>query len=216
MKIERKEVELPKVGVVGEIYVRNNRFSNENLYRMLEDLGLEVLLPPVGEWIYFINYISKKWAKREGRLGAVLKFILENQFQMKEEERFIRLVEDLVEFSHEPTIEELERLAKKYVHPDYEGGEVMLSIGKARDYLRKGVSGLINVIPFACMPGNVQTAILKRIRDEEGDRLPLLTVPCDGQKSLGTKMRIEAFVEQVKEFFEGKRKANMQKMAINF
>jgi hypothetical protein len=29
-------------------------------------------------------------------------------------------------------------------------------------------------------------------------------------------MRIEAFVEQVKEFFEGKRKANMQKMAINF
>jgi Uncharacterized protein conserved in bacteria len=216
MKIERKEVELPKVGVVGEIYVRNNRFSNENLYRMLEDLGLEVLLPPVGEWIYFINYISKKWAKREGRLGAVLKFILENQFQMKEEERFIRLIEDLVEFSHEPTIEELERLAKKYVHPDYEGGEVMLSIGKARDYLRKGVSGLINVIPFACMPGNVQAAILKRIRDEEGDRLPLLTVPCDGQKSLGTKMRIEAFVEQVKEFFEGKRKANMQKMAINF
>ncbi len=216
MKIERKEVELPKVGVVGEIYVRNNRFSNENLYRMLEDLGLEVLLPPVGEWIYFINYISKKWAKREGRLGAVLKFILENQFQMKEEERFIRLIEDLVKFSHEPTIEELERLAKKYVHPDYEGGEVMLSIGKARDYLRKGVSGLINVIPFACMPGNVQAAILKRIRDEEGDRLPLLTVPCDGQKSLGTKMRIEAFVEQVKEFFEGKRKAYMQKMAINF
>ncbi len=215
-QVEKREEELPKVGIVGEIYVRNNAFANENLYRTLENMGLEVLLPPVGEWIYFLNFISKKWAKREGKWGTIFKFILENQFQMKEEEKFIKLIEDLVEFPHEPTIEELEKLAQEYVHPDYEGGEVMLSVGKARDYLQKGVSGLINVIPFACMPGNVQAAILKRMRDKEGDRLPFLTVPCDGQKSLGTKMRLEAFVEQVKEFFYHKRKGKMQNLAINF
>ncbi|MFN3568047.1 MAG: hypothetical protein ACK4UR_03950, partial [Caldimicrobium sp.] len=79
-----------------------------------------------------------------------------------------------------------------------------------------GVSGLVNVIPFACMPGNVQSAILKRIREETGDKLPIFTVPCDGQKSLGVRMRLEAFVEQVKEYFESKKNEKIQKIAINF
>ncbi|MCS7199305.1 MAG: acyl-CoA dehydratase activase [Caldimicrobium sp.] len=211
------EEELPVVGVVGEIYVRSNRFANENLYRNLEDMGLEVLLPPIGEWIYFINYISKKWAKRMGAIGTTLKFIIENQFQHKEEDHFVQLVSDLLDDrAKEPTIEELERLAKRFVHPDYEGGEVMLSIGKAVEYLHKGVAGIVNVIPFACMPGNVQAAILKRLREEVGERIPLLTVPCDGQKSMGVRMRLEAFVEQVKEFHRAKRKENMQKKAVNF
>ncbi len=217
MEIPRRDEELPVVGVVGEIYVRTNNFANENLYRTLENMGIEVLLPPIGEWIYFINYISKKWAKRSGSLGTTLKFIIENQVQFKEEEGFVRLVKDFLgDRAKDPTIEELEELAKRYVHPDYEGGEVMLSVGKAVEYLHKGVSGIVNVIPFACMPGNVQSAILKRIREETGERLPLLTVPCDGQKSMGVRMRLEAFVEQVKEYFRSKRAENLQKKAVNF
>lgn len=209
--------ELPLVGVVGEIYVRTNRFANENLYRNLEDMGLEVLLPPIGEWIYFINYISKKWAKRHGLLGPVLKFIIENQIQFEEEERFLKIVENFLgDRAKDPTIEDLERYAKAFLHPDYEGGEVMLSVGKAVEYLKKGVSGLVNVIPFACMPGNVQAAILKRVREETGERLPILTVPCDGQKSMGVRMRLEAFVEQVKEYYEVKREEKLQKKAVNY
>ncbi|MFN3921661.1 MAG: CoA activase, partial [Caldimicrobium sp.] len=216
-QIPKKEVELPLVGVVGEIYVRNNAFANENLYRTLENMGLEVLLPPVGEWIYFINFISKKWAKKSGLFKTTLKFIIENKIQMKEEENFLKLVEGLLgDRAKDPSIEELERLASSFVHPDYEGGEVMLSVGKAVEYIEKKVSGLINVIPFACMPGNVQAAILKRIREEVGGRLPLFTVPCDGQRSMGVRMRLEAFVEQVKEYFESKRGEKLQKIAINF
>ncbi|MCS7150276.1 MAG: acyl-CoA dehydratase activase [Caldimicrobium sp.] len=216
-QIPIKGEELPLVGIVGEIYVRSNRFANENLYRNLEDMGLEVLLPPIGEWIYFINYISKKWAKRMGAIGTTLKFIIENQVQFKDEEGFVHLVRDLLgDRAEEPTIEELERMAQRFVHPDYEGGEVMLSIGKAVEYLHRGVSGIVNVIPFACMPGNVQAAILKRIREEIGDNLPLLTVPCDGQKSMGVRMRLEAFVEQVKEYFTAKKGENLQKKVVNF
>ncbi|MFN3568046.1 MAG: acyl-CoA dehydratase activase, partial [Caldimicrobium sp.] len=134
-QVTMKEEILPVVGVVGEIYVRNNAFANENLYRTLENMGLEVLLPPVGEWIYFINFISKKWAKKTGILGATLKFIIENRIQAKEEEAFIKIVEEFLgDRAKDPTIEELEKLASPYVHPDYEGGEVMLSVGKAVEY----------------------------------------------------------------------------------
>jgi predicted CoA-substrate-specific enzyme activase len=204
-EIPVKEEEKPVVGVVGEIYVRNNRFANENLYRFLEDLGLEVWLPPITEWIYFINYTSKRWAKKLGFFKTVLRYIIETQYLKWEEKRFIKLVKALLDTAEEPDVEELMKLTQKYVDTQYEGGEVLLSVGKAVEYLKHGISGIINVIPFACMPGNVVAAVLKRIKEEEGERIPTLTVPCDGQKSLGTRMRIEAFVEQVKEFFNSKK-----------
>ncbi len=204
--IEVRVKEKPKVGVVGEIYVRNNRFANENLYRFLEDLGLEVWLPPITEWIYFINYTSKNWAKKLGWFRTVLRYIIETQFLKWEEKKFINLVRDVLNMVNDAPVEDLMNLTKKYVHPEFEGGEVLLSVGKAVEYLNHGASGIVNVIPFACMPGNVVTAILKKIKEKERIRIPTLTVSCDGQKSLGTRMRIEAFVEQVKEFFNSNKK----------
>ncbi|MCD6489815.1 MAG: CoA activase [Thermodesulfobacterium sp.] len=203
--IDVKHEGKPKVGVVGEIYVRNNRFANENLYRFLEDLGLEVWLPPLTEWIYFINYTSKRWAKKLGYFRTVLRYIIESQYLKWEEKKFINFVKDALNMADDADVEELMNFTKRYVHPEFEGGEVLLSVGKAVEYLHHGASGIINVIPFACMPGNVVTAVLKKIKEGEGIRVPTLTVPCDGQKSLGTKMRIEAFAEQVKEFFNSKR-----------
>lgn len=205
-KISTSEEEKPKVGVVGEIYVRNNRFANENLYRFLEDLGLEVWLPPITEWIHFINLTSKNWAKRLGLFKTYLRYVLESRYLKKEEKKFVHLVRDLLDTAEDLEVEDLIKLTEKYISPQYEGGEVLLSVGKSVEYAHNGVCGIVNVIPFACMPGNVTAAILKRIKENEGQNFPVLTVPCDGQRSLGTKMRIEAFAEQVKEFFNSKRK----------
>ena len=48
----RKDVlERPLIGMVGEIYVRSNVFSNENVIKKVEELGGEVWLAPFGEWI---------------------------------------------------------------------------------------------------------------------------------------------------------------------
>ena len=55
-----RSVKRPVIGVVGEIYVRCNRFSNDNLVKTLEDLGAEVKVPPVAEWIFYTNHTSKK------------------------------------------------------------------------------------------------------------------------------------------------------------
>ncbi len=49
----------PIVGVVGEIYVRSNRFSNENAVREIEALGGEVWMPPISEWLLYVNYTTK-------------------------------------------------------------------------------------------------------------------------------------------------------------
>ncbi|HFC98565.1 MAG TPA: CoA activase [Thermosulfurimonas dismutans] len=190
----------PVVGIVGEIYVRSNRYANEDIVRVLESLGAEVWLPTIAEWFYYINYTSKRWAKRMRLWRNLIKLVIENRVQLEDEHRFVKLVRDLLRTAEEPTVEEIIRLAREYMSDEFEG-EAILSVGKALDYLRHGVNGIINVIPFTCMPGTVVSMMLKRVREERG-YVPVLTVPCDGQRSMGTRMRIEAFMYQVREHFE--------------
>ena len=54
---------------------------------------------------------------------------------------------------HEPSIEQTLRRAAPYIHHSFEG-EAVLSVGKAIDYINRGVSGIVNVMPFTCMPGH--------------------------------------------------------------
>ncbi len=192
----------PIVGVVGEIYVRANRFANEDLVKVLEEMGAEVWLPTIGEWIFYINFTAKRWAKRMWKLRELTKLIIEQHVQLKDEHRFTRIVEDLLRTAKEPTVDHLLALAREYVNDEFEG-EAILSVGKVLDYLRHGVNGIINVIPFTCMPGTVASILLKRVREDHG-LIPVLTVACDGQRSLGTRMRLEAFMHQVWENFEAK------------
>ena len=46
----------PLVGINGEIYLRSNRFSNNNLVKVCEAAGLEVVVSPIGEWIKYASY----------------------------------------------------------------------------------------------------------------------------------------------------------------
>ena len=56
----------PRIGVVGEIYVRNHPFANSNIIRRLEQLGAECDLAAIIEWIYYTNYIrGKKFCGRD-------------------------------------------------------------------------------------------------------------------------------------------------------
>ena len=52
----------PLIGIIGEIFVRSNKFSNEDLVRKIEALGGAAWLAPVEEWIYYVNYIATQKA----------------------------------------------------------------------------------------------------------------------------------------------------------
>ncbi|MBA7492971.1 hypothetical protein ES702_03525 [subsurface metagenome] len=42
----------PLVGIVGEIFVRNHPYSNNEIIKRVESQGGEVEIPPFGEWPY--------------------------------------------------------------------------------------------------------------------------------------------------------------------
>jgi len=187
----------PVVGVIGEIYVRSNQVANSNLFNTLENLGLEVWTPFMGEWLNYVNFTSRRWAWREGQWKRLFKLLVEHLIQKRDEERFFSLVKRLRSMP-EPDTSTLINWAKDYIHPEFEG-EAILSVGKTVDYIRKKAAGVINAMPFSCMPGSIVDAVLKRLRQDYA-KFPALTLSFDGQRQTNILTRLEAFVYQVKQY----------------
>ena len=103
---------------------------------------------------------------------------------------------------HEPGTPEVLTHAAPYIDATFEG-EATLSVGKAIDYAGKGCAGIINLLPFGCMPGTVVSAVSKRVREECGN-IPWLNIDIDGMDENNGRSRLEAFVFQAKQYKERK------------
>ena len=95
----------------------------------------------------------------------------------------------------EPSTSEVLRKAAPYVHHSFEG-EAILSIGKAVDFVRRGAHGVVNAMPFGCMPGTIVTALMRAVTRDFG--LPVINIAYDGTESPTNDIQLEAFMEQAK------------------
>ena len=73
------------------------------------------------------------------------------------------------------------------------GTEATLTMGRILDVGRHGLSGIVNVLPFSCMPGNVVVCLGPRLR-KELHGIPWLDVAFDGQRGTNLRTRLEAFL----------------------
>jgi len=199
----------PVIGVVGEIYIRSNRFSNEDVVRQIERLGGEAWVAPISEWILYVNETAKVSAKMNQSWNALLKAYMTGMIQRNDERRLLSGFNGNLRSLHEPSIEQTLRSAAPYIHHSFEG-EAVLSVGKAIDYINRGVSGIVNVMPFTCMPGTIASAVLKRVR-EDHNNIPLLNIAYEGQGDSQTLTRIEAFMHQAKAYKEARMSGGMTK-----
>jgi predicted nucleotide-binding protein (sugar kinase/HSP70/actin superfamily) len=195
--IDRSRGRKPIIGVVGEIYVRSNRFTNNNVVALIESLGGEAWVAPVTEWIFYTNNRLLEDRLSSRRYGQFLKGYLTDLIQKRDEERMLSIFEGMLKNFHEADIEEILTFAGSYMHHSF-GGEAILSIGKAIDFIRRGASGIVNVMPFTCMPGMVATAISRKVI-EQFEGVPWMNMTYDGQKGTNDITRLEAFMHQARQ-----------------
>jgi predicted CoA-substrate-specific enzyme activase len=202
LSVERHDNRKPIVGIVGEFYVRSNSFSNGYLVRKVEEFGGQVWLAPVSEWVSYLTYLS---GHRKGaetiRFTDLLKHILVEHIQHKEEHSMEKIFKEYLQYGEEPNISDTVRKGNLYVDESFTG-EAILSVGKAVDFINKGVSGIINAIPFTCMPGTIASALLRLVQKKYD--VPIITIAYDGQGLTNITTRLEAFMYQVRE--QAKRK----------
>jgi predicted nucleotide-binding protein (sugar kinase/HSP70/actin superfamily) len=217
----------PLIGIVGEIFLRMHVNSNQDLIRVLERHGAEVVNSSLAEWVNYITYGQLRQNKINFRLNfRQLNFGgLKNYFhkilssggdlfyQEMRQKQFYNRATRVIDFEHDHKVGHLEKLLKKEDIFTFDvTTETCLSIAAILQFVKEGYNGVVNVYPFTCMPGMTTTAIVKPVMNRR--RVPYLDTPYDGSFQPGRETAIRTFMHQVTQHFERHgRKGIIQKRA---
>lgn len=183
----------PWIGIVGEIFVRTNTFSNENLVAAVEALGGEAWLASIDEWVYYVNWCARRNALKRLEFKSLAQVLLKDRIQKRMAHRLEVACDGLLRTIHDPATATLLRKAAPYLHHSMRG-EAVLSVGKALDMMERGVHGIIVAMPFGCMPGSVAATLLHDICERR--KVPMISIPYDGTPSVTMQLQLEAFMAQ--------------------
>jgi predicted nucleotide-binding protein (sugar kinase/HSP70/actin superfamily) len=180
----KKDRNQPLIGIVGEIFCRLNRFSNENLVQSLEGYGAEAWISDLVEWIWYTNSEHFRKLKLAGRIWTVeaLGAWVRKYVQKRDEHVLVEPLHDDFEGREEPDIYEILECARPYLPREGAFGEMVLNVGKVVFLARKGAAGIIDISPFTCMNGIVCEAIYPRISRDLGG-IPIRNFYFDGTQS---------------------------------
>ena len=199
------DIQKPIVAVIGENYMRDNPFCNNFVVKRLEELGAETMTAPFSEWVNYstIRYIrDSRW---KGNINKLMKAKLQYFLQNEMEKKIIRSVSGLLNLEHEVRVKDMLMHSADYIHRDYDG-EPALVLGMAKLLSEKNISGIVNIIPFTCLPGTITCTVSQNFR-KDNNGLPWENFAYDGQENIGLETRFEAFMYQVKKYAMSKQKA---------
>ncbi len=194
-QIKRIEEDRPLIGIVGEIYVRVNQFSNANLAELIEELGGEARVASLAEWMSYTFYKKIGDSRTRNDWPAYIKARIQRAVLARDEHRLAQMFKGSLPDREleETSTEEIIALSDPYISEAYRG-EPVLTVGKAIEYSREGFDGIINALPFSCMPGTMVAAVSNRVKHDLD--IPWLNLTFDGQEQTNLRTRLEAFLHQ--------------------
>ncbi len=172
----------PLIGVVGEIFCRQNTFSNFDLIRAVEEAGGECWLADIGEWVWYTDAEQRRrfheYGQKYSKDNAV-RYVKSKIMRRDEHTLYAPFSTDFVGYEEPEDVTEV--LEMSYPYLPYTGslGEMVLSSGKAVYMYGKGADGIIDISPFSCMNGIVTEAIYPKLQ-KDLENMPIRTFYFDG------------------------------------
>jgi predicted nucleotide-binding protein (sugar kinase/HSP70/actin superfamily) len=197
----------PVIGVVGEIYLRFNTFSNQNILRRIEAQGGETWIAPISEWIWYTNSEEKRRLREADRRvsPAMMKATVRHRVQHFDEKRLFAPFEAVFPARREVDVEKLLQYSHPYLPANMALGEMTLNSGNSIAFSRAGCSGVVDISPFTCMNGIVTEVIYPHISRDHGD-IPIRIFYFDGVP-FDLDGDLEIFMEQVRAYKRTKKQA---------
>ncbi|MDQ1296024.1 MAG: hypothetical protein QG611_2 [Bacteroidota bacterium] len=188
----------PVVAIIGEIFMRDNAGCNGNIANRLEDLGVEVLIGPFSEWIYYSTYRFTRDSRWKNDNKGVLKSRIQGFGQDVIASSLLRGIKKYTDHHKDVSLHEMLNLCNAYVNEFYDG-DPPIAMGTSVALSKRGVSGFAAILPFTCMPGTLIASVSDSFRKDHNN-IPFLNIAYDGQDTVSLDTRLQAFVFQVKEF----------------
>jgi predicted CoA-substrate-specific enzyme activase len=189
--LRKRLAEVPRVLIVGEIYVRRDDFAVDELVGLFSSKGIMAKIAGIGEWIHYLDFVRGYDLKKRLRLLPMAKRLFSEEarklLRLRVEEAWKRWVESRVKRALAPakliphTPHDMRKImantAKYFVNHEL-NSEIAVSSGVAATAMEEGYSGIVNISPFACLIGRVIEGLLTPWARERD--YPVISVEVDG------------------------------------
>jgi predicted CoA-substrate-specific enzyme activase len=193
-----KSVRKPVVAIIGEIFMRDNAGCNGNIANRLEELGVEVVVGPFAEWIYYSTYRFTRDSRWKNDQKGIIKSKIQGFGQDVIANSLLKGIKKFTDHEKDVSLHDMLKLCNSYVNEFYDG-DPPIAMGTSVALTQRGVSGLAAILPFTCMPGTLIASVSDSFRKDHNN-IPFINIAYDGQDSVSLDTRLQAFVFQVKEY----------------
>ncbi|MGN1247412.1 MAG: acyl-CoA dehydratase activase-related protein, partial [Paludibacteraceae bacterium] len=177
--------QVPRVGLVGEIYVKYNAFSNLSVVQWLIDRGIEVVPPALTSFFStsFPNaHINRKYHIKSMHTPLWV-MSLGHKVLLRVAKQYDALCADFPFYRYFEDIFTISRLSEQVIHPAADFGEGWFLPGEICALAESGVEKVVSVQPFGCIANHIiSKGIEKRIK-QTYPRLSLLFLDFDAGTS---------------------------------
>jgi predicted nucleotide-binding protein (sugar kinase/HSP70/actin superfamily) len=197
--LKRPAEEVPVITLSGEIFVRRDALSRQNLTERLAKMGFATICSPVAEWVLYCNYLVVEGLNPEDMsIMDKVKFKIRNKFQVRYEKRIKSILSSSGLVHANPLdMDTIIKNAAPYISRNLPG-EAVLTIGASLTDVVTHSCGVIAIGPFGCMPNRLSEAILNETMNSKDkiatepknealrsvltdiDELPFLAIESDG------------------------------------
>ena len=193
--------------MVGEIFCRQNTFSNFDLIRVVEEQGGECWLSDIGEWVWYTDDEQRRRLIEEGkRFGKdnTIRFIKSKVMRADEHKLYGPFEDDFVGYEEPHDVRDVLEMSFPYLPYTGALGEMVLSSGKSIYMYEKGADGIIDISPFTCMNGIVTEAVYPSL-SKDLDDLPIRVFYFDGTQG-DLERDVGIFIELARTYQRRKHK----------
>ncbi|MCX5781402.1 MAG: acyl-CoA dehydratase activase [Elusimicrobia bacterium] len=183
-KIDVHDAILPQVGIIGDIFVRDNDVFNQNLVHEIEMAGAEVVSFPfmVGQKIILnTHHYLQQWSNRE-YIGLISDKALFNtlNFLMR---KFVFLAEEIIPDINFLFKKNITGYLKTYGLSVNHDGETVENLLKTLCFYENypNMRFIVNVNPMFCCPSLSSETICKKL--EKDINIPIISISYDGTKA---------------------------------
>jgi predicted nucleotide-binding protein (sugar kinase/HSP70/actin superfamily) len=183
LKIERHNSPLPQVGIIGDLYVRDNDTFNQDLIRHIEEIGAEAVTVPFIDTVNLQVDLHFKTQWQDGRYLNLLRDKVAYNMLTAFNRKLNAIAEPILHNGTGGLANNPLEYLQKHSFTIRHAGETSENLLKVY-YLKENYPDLkliINVYPIFCCPGLISEAIYKKVEKDIG--IPIVSITYDGTRA---------------------------------
>lgn len=190
----------PKVGIVGEIYVKYSPLANNHLNDFLLSEGCEPNVPGLLDFVLYCASDSINDSKiYNKKTSKSLLFSIGYDVLYKFQKQQIKVIEEHGVFQPPHDFEHLRKCADKYINQGVKMGEGWLITAEMAALAETGTKNIICAQPFGCLPNHIVAKGMSRVIKEAYPDANIVAIDYDpGATKVNQENRIKLMLANAK------------------